>query len=92
MIPGFVLGIHKYLQVGHAQSSGLRPGCVFKNIMHEDHGRVAGIRKKDSVAHGAGGAGASGTHADHGVVRFLQQAIGIGPGCRRPGIRFMDAE
>jgi hypothetical protein len=28
LIPCFVLRKHKDLQVGHAQSSGLRPGCA----------------------------------------------------------------
>jgi hypothetical protein len=92
MIPGFVLRINEDLQIGHAQSSSLRPGRVFKNVMDEYDGRVAGIRKKDSVAHGAGGAGSSGAHADQGIVCFLQQAIGISSRRRCPGIRFIDAQ
>jgi len=92
MIPGLVLRINENLQIGHAQSSGLCPRRVFKNIMYEYDGRVAGIRKKDSVAHGAGGAGSSGSHADQGVVCLLQQAIGVGSRRRCPRIRFIDAQ
>src|SRR5437870_1187627 len=68
VIAGFVLRIHVYLELRHAERLGLSARRAFEKIMHEDNRRMSCAGEEDSVAHGAGCAGTSGADADQCVV------------------------
>src|SRR4029079_9810426 len=90
-IAALVLRIDIDVELGHTERLRLSTGRALEGVMNEDECRLPRFREKDSVAHGAGGAGPSGADPDQYVVAFVEQSKRVDSRRRRPCIRFVDS-
>jgi hypothetical protein len=65
------LGVDVNAEIGQSKRLGLGACCTFEEVVDEYDGRVTRLGESNPVAHGAGGAGPSGTYTDQHVVGLL---------------------
>ena len=90
-IAGLRLRVDVNAQVGQAKGFRLSARCPLEEIMNVHYRGLTCFSQRDSVAHGAGGARASGANADEYVVGFLEQALHFRFRRRRPCVGLVDA-
>src|SRR5688572_15861951 len=77
VITRFVLRVHVNAQLGHSQRPRLGARGALEEIVDEHERGMPCPGEEDSVAHGAGGAGASGADADQRVIGLGEHAVRV---------------
>ena len=79
-------------QIRNTQTCSLSSRGAFEAIVRENDRRLAGLQNFDPVAHGAGGAGASGREAYERVIGLFDEPRKFGLRRRCPSVFFVDAD